>query len=168
MSDIDSLHDTLSAKNNLGLLRIIWTANWSHKLRGLLSPSEFLLLFLISAVVAGYVVLREQMQTQKYLAEANTHINVIHRTLIESVSLLQDFRDKSEATPPNVRLVKMIMPAALADDIYGALLSPLQVPRKISKSHWGTRVLAARLPLATHTFFHMRQYHQFSVPLVNA
>ena len=66
------------------------------------------LALLISAVVAGYVVLREQMVTQKYLAEANRHINVIHRTLNESVSLLQDFRDKSEATPPNIRLVQII------------------------------------------------------------
>ena len=100
-SDIDPLHYPLSSRNKLDRKLVAQATR-------LVIAFGISLALLISAVVAGYVVLREQMVTQKYLAEANRHINVIHRTLSESVSLLQDFRDKSEETPPNLRLIQII------------------------------------------------------------
>lgn len=66
------------------------------------------LVLLIGAIVAGYVVLREEMSIQSALSEANTHINVIHRTTNESVSLLLDFREAAAASEPNARLVQVI------------------------------------------------------------
>ena len=101
MSDIDPLRYPLSSRNKPDSKLVAQATR-------LVIAFGISLVLLASAVVVGYLVLREQMMTQKYLAEANEHINVIHRTLNESVSLLQDFRDKSEATPPNMRLVQII------------------------------------------------------------
>ena len=66
------------------------------------------LAILLSAIIAGYMVLREEMLTQRNLSSANTHINIIHRTINESVSLLQDYRDAAGASQANTRLVQVI------------------------------------------------------------
>ena len=66
------------------------------------------LVLLISAIVAGYVVLRHEMATQRALSEANTHINVIHRTINASVGLFVDLNDAANAKRTNPRLIQVI------------------------------------------------------------
>jgi len=66
------------------------------------------IVLLASAIIGSYIVLREEMATQRSLSDVNTHINVIHRTINESVSLIRDYREAVGAAQVNPRLVQVI------------------------------------------------------------
>jgi GGDEF domain-containing protein len=66
------------------------------------------LIVLITAIIAGYLVLRKEMVTQRALSEARTHINALHHSTNDSVSLMIDYRRATRQGNPNSRLAQVI------------------------------------------------------------
>ena len=101
MSD-NNLKNTLSLSSSLVDSKLVLRTS------RLVSAYMVSLVLLASAIIGSYIVLREEMAIQRSLSEVNTHINVVHRTINESVSLIRDYREAVGATQVNPRLVQVI------------------------------------------------------------
>lgn len=97
------------------------------------------LVLLTVAIFVSYAVLREEIETQKNLSEANTHINTIYRSINGSVSLLQGFRDAASASPSNPRLIQVIeqrIRKVIVELDTGASLLALSMDELEGSSRW--------------------------------
>lgn len=66
------------------------------------------LIVLFVAIIAGYIILSNEMVTQRALSEARTHISALHRATSDSVSLMLDYREANVPGNHNSRLVQVI------------------------------------------------------------
>jgi len=97
------------------------------------------LVLLTVGIFVSFAILREEMQTQRNLSEANTHINAIHRSINDSVSLLQRFREAVGASSSNSRLVQVIerrISKVITELDSRASLLAVSMGELEGKSHW--------------------------------